>query len=633
MRSAVPSQRAGDTPLWVLALWRAPWLWIALVIVLFCVPLFMGLGQTDFENDEAIYSFAAEMMVKDGDWLTPKSAPSETDSFLEKPPLKIWMVAAPLYFGWLPANEFGERVVDVLLGILAFLYVFGIGRKLGGPVAGFAAVALLFAFDALIFSHGVRSNNMESAVLLAYCGGVYHFLAWRSVNPDVKRHIFAMSLCFVLGFMTKFVAAIFLPAILVLAAASTRQDMGRVRRDWLTFVLAALLAVALIAPWFVYQYVHVGPPFIAKILGEHVMKRFTAYLDPTHLHPWNYYFIEIWNQLGRAGARTICVAGALLLLWRSIRERSTGALVVILWFCLPVAVISTTTSKLFHYSYPFLPPVALAGGVAAAWIAAQLYGVLARPVGPFTGLRHRLIGRIASVPAWQVATAITGIAALVLSAVTFAFERVWLQAGAVVVKNSSVARPAVAGVALLLLGAPAAIVRALAASAIVLLVLPVNAYHANVMRTSLHASPYRDIRDCLAPIVANEVAHSKPAPGVWAEARELSHLPFYYFRGLGPWQHRGFASNQTVVMHLVVPERYRPVVLSEERYGEVFRWLSNDREAALGRASVLSGVDVATLEATFDQAILGVTPIENVLVVMPGPYASCGAERMKLGSR
>jgi 4-amino-4-deoxy-L-arabinose transferase-like glycosyltransferase len=236
MRSAVPSQHATNTPSWVLTMWRTPWLWLALVIALFCVPLFLGLGRTDFENDESIYSFAAEVMAQHGDWLTPKSLPSDTDPFLEKPPLKIWMVAAPIYVGWLPTNEFGERFVDALLGGFAFLYVFGIGRKLAGPVAGIAAAALLFAFDALIFSHGVRSNNMESAMLLAYCGGVYHFLAWRSVNPDVKRHIFAMSLYFVLGFMTKFVAAIFLPAILMLAAASTRQDLGRVRRDWLTFL-------------------------------------------------------------------------------------------------------------------------------------------------------------------------------------------------------------------------------------------------------------------------------------------------------------------------------------------------------------------------------------------------------------
>ena len=633
MRSAVPSQHATGTPTWVLTLWRTPWAWLALVIVLFCVPLFLGLGRTDFENDESIYSFAAEMMVKDGDWLTPKSAPSETDPFLEKPPLKIWMVAAPIYFGWLPANEFGERVVDVLLGGLALLYVFGIGRKLAGPVAGFAGAALLFAFDAVIFSHGVRTNNMESAVLLAYCGGVYHFLAWRSVNPDVKRHIVAMSLYFVLGFMTKFVAAIFLPVILVLAAASTRQDLGRVRRDWPMFVLAALLAVLLIVPWFVYQYVHTGPPFIATIFGEHVMKRFTAYLDPAHLHPWNYYFIEIWKQLGRAGARTICVAGALLLLWRAVRERSTAAVVVILWFGLPIGVISTTTSKLFHYSYPFLPPVAVAGGIATAWIATHLYRILERPIDAFAGMRRRLLGRVADLQTWQVAATVTGFGALVLSALTFGFERLWLHVGTLLARNSSVARPAVTGAALLLLGAPAAIVRALAVSAMLLLVLPVSAYHENAMRTSLASSPYRDIRDCLAPIVANEVAKGKPAPGVWAEVHEISHMPFYYLRGLGPWQRRGIASNQTVVMHLVVPERYRPVILSEERYGEVLRWLENDREAALGRAAVLSGADVAALNATFDQAVLGITPIQNVLLVLPGPYASCGVERLKLGSR
>ena len=70
-------------------LWRTPWLWLALVIGLFCVPLFLGLGRTDLENDESIYLFAVEVMVTHGDWLTPKSLPSETDPFLEKPPLKF----------------------------------------------------------------------------------------------------------------------------------------------------------------------------------------------------------------------------------------------------------------------------------------------------------------------------------------------------------------------------------------------------------------------------------------------------------------------------------------------------------------------------------------------------------------
>ena len=278
MRSAVQSQHAGDRPKWVLTLWRTPWLWLALVVTLFCVPLFLGLGRTDFENDESIYSFAVEVMVTHGDWLTPKSLPSDTDPFLEKPPLKFWMTAAPIYFGWLPANEFGERVVDALLGSLAFLYVFGIGRKLGGPVAGFAAVALLFAFDALIFGHGVRTNNMESPLILAYCGGVYHFLAWRSVNPDVKRHIFAMSLFFVLGFMTKFVAALFLPVTLIVPTLLLPQPRRAVVTDFGRWVAAGALVVALVVPWFIYQHFASGGAVWSIMFGTHVL---TA-----SRHPW-----------------------------------------------------------------------------------------------------------------------------------------------------------------------------------------------------------------------------------------------------------------------------------------------------------------------------------------------------------
>ena len=35
-----------------------------------------------------------------GDWLEPKSSPSETEVFLEKPPLKFWIVAAPISSIW-----------------------------------------------------------------------------------------------------------------------------------------------------------------------------------------------------------------------------------------------------------------------------------------------------------------------------------------------------------------------------------------------------------------------------------------------------------------------------------------------------------------------------------------------------
>jgi hypothetical protein len=63
---------------WIQRGWQAPWLWMALIVALFCVPLFTSLDRQDFENDEAIYSFGVNVMLKSGDWLTPRSIPSET---------------------------------------------------------------------------------------------------------------------------------------------------------------------------------------------------------------------------------------------------------------------------------------------------------------------------------------------------------------------------------------------------------------------------------------------------------------------------------------------------------------------------------------------------------------------------
>jgi len=98
--------------------------WLALTLVLFCLPLFFGLRSLDLETDEAIYSFAVDRILEDGQWLQPKSSPGETAVFLEKPPLKFWIVAAPIRAGLLPHDEFGLRFWDALMGAIAFAYVF-----------------------------------------------------------------------------------------------------------------------------------------------------------------------------------------------------------------------------------------------------------------------------------------------------------------------------------------------------------------------------------------------------------------------------------------------------------------------------------------------------------------------------
>ena len=153
-------------------------LWLALVVAVFCVPLFHDLGRADTRDDEAIYSFAVDRLLETGDWLEPKSIPNDDWVFLEKPPLKFWIVAAPIRLGLLPDNEFGRRFWDALFGAVAFVYVFLIGCRLIGPACGAIAVLVLFVHEPLLIAHGLRSNNMEGPLFLAYCGGMYHFMAW-----------------------------------------------------------------------------------------------------------------------------------------------------------------------------------------------------------------------------------------------------------------------------------------------------------------------------------------------------------------------------------------------------------------------------------------------------------------------
>ena len=381
-------------PVWLNRLWRAPWLWIALVIVLFCVPLFSGLDRQDFDNDESIYSFSVDVMLKSGDWLTPRMIPSETLPLLEKPPLKFWIVAAPIRWGWLPANEFGMRFADALMASIAFLYVLAIGRKMAGPICGVVAVYLLFTHGPLVLEHGLRTNNMESAVFLAYAGAVFHFLAWRSTGPDARGHVVAMSLYFVLGFMTKFVAALFLPAVLAIAVMLKPEDRARTYFESRSFALAALIALALIAPWFVYQYSLQGDRLFDVIFGEHVVKRFTRFLDPAHVQPWHFYFTHLWAQLNASGVAWLVAAGSGLVLWKTVRHRWLEGALLILWFALPLAAISTGTSKLYHYAYPFLPPVALAGGYFVDRLVTAIWRGIGRAASQLRPMARTALGAI-----------------------------------------------------------------------------------------------------------------------------------------------------------------------------------------------------------------------------------------------
>jgi 4-amino-4-deoxy-L-arabinose transferase-like glycosyltransferase len=515
-----------------------------LLLAAFCLPLFFGLGRTDLENDEAIYSYAVESILTTGDWLSPHLSPSPNFVFLEKPPLKFWIVAAPIRLGLLPYDEFGLRVWDALFGGMAFVYVFLIGRRLAGAVCGGVALLVLFGHQPLLFTHGLRSNNMEAALFLSYCGGIYHYLALMAAaeGRGRSRHIAAITTWFLLGFMTKFVAALFLPTILAAAAVLLPAHRRQLVPDWRRWMLAALLAAAVILPWFLYQHAQHGAAFWQVIFGEHVYTRFTESVDPGHVMPWDFYLSEAWLQLGRSGSAPWAAFGLIVFAVQTVRQRTAEQLVVLLWLVLPVSLISIGTSKLYHYFYPYLPPIALAAGYGVAWLVALAWRSISRPGAPawLSALRTRLMGypsfRGLSSVLWQRLFAVLMVIAVAVALLTM-IEPIRLELdGWTLFTNHSVLRPLLVA---LICGWLAGLGRLSLAGAVVLsaslfIPTPLDGYGSSLRRLAERRHPLRTLGACIREVDESKRARGEAAFEPYAPVHDaFLHPYFYYLRGRG----------------------------------------------------------------------------------------------------
>lgn len=379
----------------------------ALVVLLFGLPLFHGLGARDFETDEAIYAGVVERMAATGEWLTLRDFRGAP--FLEKPPLKFWIVAAGLRSGWLGTDESAFRFWDPILATLAFLYVFALGCRLEGALCGLAAVFFLFLNGPLVVWHGLRANTMEALLVLAYCGGMYHFLAWSDATHRSRgrAHLAALGFWFACGFLTKFVAVLFLPLVVAATlfwSADARAKATEDRRGW---ALAGLVAAMVSLPWFAQQTFAHGPLFWDTLLGQHVIRRFTDGVDPSHLQGWSYYLERLWSSLTETVL--IIVPGVALWLARALGGAWIGGRAVLLWWALPLLALSLASSKLYWYCYPFLPPLGLFGGYAVSRLARAGAGVL--KTSPWRSSRAlRALCGLGAVVAWTIAlfTAVSG---------------------------------------------------------------------------------------------------------------------------------------------------------------------------------------------------------------------------------
>jgi hypothetical protein len=326
------------------------------------------------------------------------------------------------------------------------------------------------------------------------------------------------------------------------------------------------------------------------MLEQHVYVRFTDALDPTHLQPWHYYYTQVWRELTISGSLGLSAIGLLFLARRAWTGQPWLARLVLLWWAVPFALLSIGTSKLIHYAYPFLPPIALGAGLAAdalvrviyAGVAAILTATVGRLVlrqhrSPAAAFLHHLLAAVA-------------VCALIVAALTASTGRLrWEFNGVQLLQNSSVVRPLlIAGVLFCLCGY-FRIVAAGVALAAMAVVLPVQTYPATLERITSVARPLHTLRDCvLAVDVPRRETH------VYPPYAQISNSYYYYLRGVGRWvehagspkidelQRRLFASGEQALM-IVLRQDYEQFTqqLDRERRPPAGLWLSQSNAEVL----------------------------------------------------
>lgn len=363
-------------------------LMLALLVLIFGVRV-VNLQYNTLFVDEAIYATVGRDVL----------AGSSSHSALG------WMYGSYLYPALAGAvNELGGvvglRLMSALLSTLAAALVYlATARLFGGEAAVWAA--LIFGFTAISIDTG-QYAVYDAPVIPALAGALYLVVRAAEAPPRLERFgLYAAGACMVVAVLTKYFAALFLPALCCVGLACALHQ-GRSLRP---FLLRFLLPLSLI----IGAYgLFTLPSLLNLLAGEYAVRPGARSL----------ILREIWAEIG--ATTLLALAGLGLLAWRGLpmaadaprwRRRLWMALV-------PALALSALAAPLYHLA---------AGNAQSAWKHSVYSLIFLAPLAGYTCLRvvnatRELNGR------WSALARVVGAAASVACVVwglNYVMNRNW----------------------------------------------------------------------------------------------------------------------------------------------------------------------------------------------------------------
>jgi len=345
--------------------------------------LFAGLGRADlFNPDEPREAEMAREMLVSGDHVVPRL---NGEPFLEKPPLFYWLVVAACRAAGGP-SEAAARAVPAIAGFLCLLVTWNMARRLfGGETALLAALILLTGFESFWIARRVLIDMPLTLAILVACDALHRVVTAERRGPP--GWIAAAAAALAAALLFKGVVGAAIPGLAVAGWLLWRRDLSPL---WKRGVLAAgVVAVAPVALWVRALYARLGGAAVEEFVFVNNVQRFTGGAAKGHDNPFWYYLPAIatdffpWSIL-----LPFAIVAAVRVALRTApwtpaagdeeeRERA-GLRDLLVWFLLPLAVLSVASTKRGLYLLPIYPAASM---LCAWWLARGRPGRIGRWIG------------------------------------------------------------------------------------------------------------------------------------------------------------------------------------------------------------------------------------------------------------
>ncbi|MDD5593775.1 MAG: glycosyltransferase family 39 protein, partial [Candidatus Margulisbacteria bacterium] len=181
------------------------------LLVIFLAGCFLTLPRNPLQNDDAaLYALAARNAVVHNMWLAQFISPGDASSFLDKPPLGIWLLAWPLkLFG---VSEMNVHIPNVLyFVILLGLMYFSLSKLAGKRLALNATLLAATSLCLVVYSRAPKLDVLLTLFVFTAHISLYAFL--KKNNPS---YLIPFTLSLACGFLVKSGFGLLLPGLTVL---------------------------------------------------------------------------------------------------------------------------------------------------------------------------------------------------------------------------------------------------------------------------------------------------------------------------------------------------------------------------------------------------------------------------------